>query len=93
MLRQKFRMFTLVHIAKDLVDFSPDCGVDAIVGGTYSQLYGGNDIKNYQLYILKNGKVVNLVAWYDEECLTKLPWQNKDWAEEALEDYHMKEEK
>jgi len=75
----------------------PDCmshfdsDFDAIVEGTYSQLYGGNDIKQYSLYKLSadGKKIVNNISWYYESQLTELPDQNRELMEEMVELYNM----
>lgn len=89
MLKQKFRKFTFVKVADELpANMSHfDKGFMGIVKGSYSQLYGTEDIKNYALFVLKNGVIVNEISWYPEEILTLVPYQDRGFAEELLEDY------
>ena len=44
--------------------------IEAIVMGTYSQLYGGVNVRDYQLFLLDSqGLVRGTSAWYNEEDL------------------------
>lgn len=65
---QKFPSGTRVRIAKDLgvamSHFVADA--DATVEYTYSQMYGGSNVKSYCLNIDGIGKC----AWYEEHQLT-----------------------
>ena len=92
-MKQKFRKFTYVHVCKEMPDFMShfDSDFDAIVEGSYSQLCGGgNDVTSYMLYQLENGKIVNNCGWYDEEQLTALETQDRDKAEELIEEYNLR---
>lgn len=87
--RPKFRHLTFVRIAKKLCSSMShfECDCDAIVDSTYAEQYGGNDIKNYTLFIIQNDKVVNRVAWYEEHQLTALPVQDQGLAQAMIDDY------
>ena len=94
-MKQKFRKFTKVHVCKEM----PACmshfesDFDAIVEGTYSQLYGGSDLTSYSLYQLNQDgkKIVNNISWYEENQLSELKDQNRKQAEEMLEKYNLEE--
>ena len=92
-MKQKFKKLSFVHIVVDkkktpeMSHFNSD--FDAIVNGTYSQLHGGYNIDSYDIYMLKNGKIVNELAWHRESQLTLLPNQDRDLAEEMIEEYHL----
>jgi len=49
-----------------------ESGFEAIVEYSYAQKFGGDDVKSYSLCQLKDGRIVNKIAWYDEEQLTLL---------------------
>ena len=89
MKKQKFKVGTFVHVAKDLGSMMShfENNVDAIIGYTYAQKYGGTDNKSYSLYLIKNGKVYNSVAWYEEHQLTALPAQDYDEACKMVGDF------
>lgn len=95
-MKQKFRRFTKVHVCKKMPSYMShfESDFDAIVEGTYSQLYGGTDIKSYSLYQLSNDgkKIVNNISWYEENQLTELPDQNRKPAEELIEKYNFEDE-
>jgi hypothetical protein len=73
-MKQKFAMHRFVHVLKVLPETMShfDNDFDGIVAGTYSQLYGGNDIYSYSLYKIKEGKIVDKISWYNEEQLLKV---------------------
>ncbi|MHC4616801.1 MAG: hypothetical protein ACYTEQ_03510 [Planctomycetota bacterium] len=92
-MKQKFGKLSFVHVCKDL---PPDMGhflsdVDAIVDGTYSQKFGGRDIDSYSLFVIRAGKVVDNISWYEEDQLTLLPDQDRDRAEEMIEAYRFRD--
>ena len=91
-MKQKFGKLTFVHVCKEMPEWMShfESDFDAIVNGTYSQIYGGNDIDSYSLFVLsKDGKkIINSISWYHEHQLTKLEKQNKELAEELIETYH-----
>lgn len=70
MIKQKFHRGDLVHIAKDLgpsmAHFESD--LDAIVIGSYRDLYGGDDVKSYSV-MFPDGSTC---SWYHEHQLTFL---------------------
>ena len=92
-MKQKFRKFTMVRVSEEMPSYMShfDCGFDAIVDGTYSQLYGGGDVKSYSLYVLSKDRkeIVNSVSWYEEDQLTELLEQNREKAEELVEKYNI----
>ena len=69
MKEQKFKRGNLVHIAKDLGEcmshFEND--FDAIILGSYSDLYGGNDTNSYSIMVKETG---NSISWYYESQMT-----------------------
>ena len=95
-MKQKFPKFSFVHVDKKLcISMSHfDKDFDAIIKGTYFQLCGGGtgEKKDYSLYQIKKGKIVDEICWYKEEQLTALKDQDtlkalsmiEDW-EESLE--------
>jgi hypothetical protein len=90
-MKQKFRKLTLVHVCKDMPSYQShfESDFDAIVCGTYSQIYGGDDIDSYSLYKIKDGKIVNHISWYEENQLTELEGQDRERAEEMIEEYNL----
>lgn len=47
-------------------------GFKAVVEYTYSQQYGGPDVRSYSLIQLEYEKPINAIAWYDESQLELL---------------------
>jgi len=92
-MKQKFKPYSFVHVCKEMPEYMShfDSDFDAIVEGTYSQLYGGTDIDDYSIYQIKDGKIVNRISWYHENQLTLLPEQDYDKALEMAEAYNFKE--
>ena len=91
-MKQKFRKLTFVDIGKKgTVQMFGDADC-AIVEGTYSQLYGGDDVKSYSIYIVKGDKIINSCAWYDESELTEQENQDREKAEEMIERYNLEDE-
>lgn len=93
-MKQKFRMFTKVEVCKEMpknMSHFPS-NFKAIIGGSYSQLHGGTDIKSYSLYVLnKNEKrIINRIGWYNESQLTEMPDQNREKCEEMIEWYNLR---
>jgi hypothetical protein len=93
-MKQKFGKLSFVHVCKEMPEFMShfESNFDAIVDGTYSQLFGGSDINSYSLYMIKNNKVVDNISWYEENQLLLLPNQDKDKAEGMIEEYNLREE-
>jgi hypothetical protein len=89
--KQKFGKLSFVHVTKDMPTWMShfDSDFDAIVEGTYSQMYGGKDVDSYSLFKIENGKIVNCISWYHEPQLTLLPEQDRDKAEAMIEEYRM----
>lgn len=88
---QKFKKYDFVHCVEYDRHFALfGAEFDAIVEYSYNEQYGGRDeINDYSLFIIKNGKVVSNAAWYDEDQLT---FVKKDvmMAEKMIEEYHRK---
>lgn len=93
-MKQKFGRLTFVHVCKEMpTDMSHfDSDFDAIVEGTYSQLYNDKDIDSYALYQIKDGKIWNRISWYKEDQLTALPDQDPVKAEEMIETYNFEDD-
>lgn len=66
---QKFNIGDMVHIAEDLGPSMKHFtnNTDAMVVASYKQLYGGNDVKSYSLFIPSK---LNVISWYFESNLT-----------------------
>lgn len=90
-MKQKFKKLSFVHVSSEMPSymFHYPKDFDAIVDGTYSQIYGGLDIKSYALYRIKDSKVINKISWYEENQLTLLPEQDRDKAEKMIEEYNL----
>jgi hypothetical protein len=89
---QKFRKNTFVRVCDDMPEHMSHftCGVDAIVSNTYSQANGGKDVKSYSLYLIKDGRIYNPCAWYDEDQLALLEKHSYEDAEQMIEDYNLR---
>lgn len=91
-MKQKFKMFSFVKVCKkeDLPIYMShfDWGFDAIVAGSYSQLFGGKNVYSYSLHKIKEGKIVDTISWYEEGQLTLLDENNRDKAEEMVEEWN-----
>lgn len=93
-MKQKFRKLTFVKVDDEMppeMSHFPS-GFIGIVDGTYSQLYGGDNIKSYSLYEIKDNKIVNQHAWYYEDQITELKEQDREKAEEMIEEYNSSKE-
>jgi hypothetical protein len=92
-MKQKFKKLTFVKVADEMPPMMSyfDKGFIGIVNGTYSQLYGGDNINSYCLYKVVDGKIINQISWYYEYQLTELQEQNRELAEEMIEKYNLKE--
>ncbi len=88
-MKQKFRKLTFVKVGNDMPPSMRffDKGFLGIVDGTYSQLCGGDNINSYALYKIEDGVIVNRLAWYKEYQLTEEAEQDRDKAEDMIEDY------
>lgn len=80
-MRQKFYQLQIVKT---------DTDIEAIVKGTYSQIYGGDDIKNYSLYVLKDGKISDNVSWFSERQLSLNGEYDPIKAQDMIEEYELK---
>lgn len=91
-MKQKYSIHSFVRVADKLpLNMSHfDSGFDAIVTGTYSQRYGGNDVKSYSLCKIDNGEVVNAISWYQEDQLSLLSDQDIEKASEMVEAYNLR---
>ena len=69
---QKFQRYDFVTVKEFEKHFALfGMKFDAIVEGSYYDLYGGEESENdYSLFIMKNGKVVSNASWYDEDQIT-----------------------
>ncbi len=63
---------------------------DAIIKGSYADLYGGKDIGIYSVYKDEGGKVVDCLAWFDEDQLSLYKDQSVVRAAEMIEAYNLK---
>ncbi len=63
-------------------------GFIGIVQGTYSQIYGSKDIDNYSVYQTDGEKIINIISWYRENQLTLMEHQDREKAEEMIEEYN-----
>ena len=91
-MKQKFGKLKFVRVCDEMPGNMKyfDSGFDAIVCGTYSQIYGGINTESYSLYKIDSGKVVNRISWYYEPQLTLLDEQDMDKAEQMIEDYNLR---
>jgi hypothetical protein len=71
-MRQKYLYGQRVKIADEMPPEMSHftCGVEAVVKGTYSSIYGGKNIESYSLGLIKDEEVVNCMSWYDEDQLS-----------------------
>jgi hypothetical protein len=83
--KQKFRKLSFIRVCNEF-----DCDFDAIVEGTYSQMYSGCDIQSYSIYKIEDGEIVDNCSWYDENELTLLPNQDRDKAKKMIKEYKLK---
>jgi hypothetical protein len=92
MVKQRFRTYQFVHVSKEGgYHFSIHGDFDAIVHGSYADLFGGKDVDSYSLYKLSDGKIIDVLAWYDDWQLSLLPEQDQDKAAYLIENYNFKE--
>jgi hypothetical protein len=91
-MKQKFLQGSRVRVCKEM----PDCmshfhkDFEAIVEYTYSQAYGGSDIKSYSLLALdKEGVTIGSRSWYQENQLTLVSDDLKAGME-IMEGYNLK---
>lgn len=91
-MKQKFRKLTFVRVTDQMPPMMAHfpCGFAGIVDGTHSQIYGGNKTDIYSLFMLRDGRVVDRISWYNEDQLTALPEQNALRAEELIEEYNLR---
>ena len=79
MSNQEFHKGDLIHVVADLglcmSHFTSD--VDAIVIGSYSDLYGGDDTNSYALHLKGRGHT----SWYDENQIILIERQRSDLLE------------
>lgn len=91
-MKQKFPAFSFVHVQKEMPEWKShfDSDFDAIVLGSYSQLYGGDNIKSYSVAMTYEGVIINVISWYDDDQLSLLEKQDSLMAQEMVEEYHLK---
>jgi hypothetical protein len=89
-MKQKFSRLSFIHICKEMPSFMMhyESDFDGIIDGSHSQLHGGKDIHEYAVYQIKEGKIVNRIAWYNESQITLLDKQDRAKAEEMIEEYN-----
>ncbi len=94
-MKQKFRKLSFVHVGNNMPSEMShfDKDFDAIVDGTFSQIHGGRDIDSYAVFKIKDGKIINWIAWYKEDQLSLLPEQDIYKAEDMIEEYHFRRRK
>lgn len=92
-MKQKFSILSFVRVCKDMPLHMRHFPSDfiGIVAGTYSQKYGGKDIDQYSLWVVKDGKVVNRISWYHEDQLTLCDDQDSMNAEDMIEEYNFRD--
>lgn len=82
---QKFKKLSFVQIGPKV----------AIIDGSYSQIHGGTNIHDYQVYILKKDVLVieDKKAWVNENDIEAIndSLQNSDLAEELIESYNLRQ--
>jgi hypothetical protein len=91
-MKQKFRKLSFVKVCDEMPPMMRhfESGFEAIVAGTYSQIYGGGDTDSYSLFQIENGKIVDCISWYEENQLTLSENQDRDKAEDMIKEYMMK---
>ena len=70
---QKFKRGSRIKVDDEMPSHMSHfpAGFEAIVEYTYAQRYGGSNVDGYCLIVLdKNGKPINVTAWYEENQLT-----------------------
>lgn len=90
---QKFRKLSFVRVGKmpqHMAHF--DGEIDAIVDGTFTQIHGGRgqegrSLRQYCLFLVRDGVIYNHVSWYEEDQLTLLTVQDSLLAEQMIETY------
>lgn len=66
-----------------------DSGREAIVDGSYDELYGGGDTVNYALFILADeGNIAYRQSWYQKDSLEVLEFQWPFLAKTMVEVYN-----
>ena len=83
---QKFFRGHRVRIASEMPQYMSHfpCGGEAIVVGSYSDIYGGNDINSYSLLLIE--PYGGMCSWYEEGQLT-LVSTDRDKGEGLLQLY------
>lgn len=84
--------FVRVHVDPkknpEMVLFVSD--FDAIVKGSYAYLHHGggkNAEREYSVWALENGRIVNNISWYNEDQLTPTPVQDSGLAAKLVQAY------
>lgn len=85
---------TFVHVDKEMPEWMShfDKDFDAIIHGSYSDIYGNGNDKNdddneYSVYMIKDGKIVNHISWYYGWQLTPLENQDIEKAIKMIKEY------
>lgn len=91
-MKQKFRKLSFVKVADKMPPHMShfECGFIGIVDGTYSQMFGGDNIDSYCLYVVEDDEIVDQIAWYKEYQLELFDEQDSLKAEEMIEEYNFK---
>jgi hypothetical protein len=89
MLKQKFRRGNLVHIKKGTCPAYFEQGRDAIIIGSYDDLYGGGNIFEYTVMFEEGGES----AWYHGNSLILIDEGGENLIEQAKEKAFIKNAK
>lgn len=87
-MKQKFRIWDHVKIIGGHEDY---VGNEAFVKGSYSQMFGGDNIEDYSLCIIKDGEVVDNVSWFGEDEIEFIGRYSRSVAEEMDERFRLSE--
>ena len=90
-MKQKFLKGFEVKVDDEMPDIMShfEKGFNGIVDHTYSEAYGGKDIKSYCLLVLdENRKPINKISWYNESQLTLVSDDMMNGME-IIENYNM----
>ena len=92
-MRQKFGKLSFVKVCDEMPPHMQhfQSGFEGVVAGTYSQIYRGTNIDDYSLYVIKDGCIVNRSSWYEVDQLTLMDNQDRDKAEQMIEDYNFRD--
>lgn len=83
-MKQKFKRSSFVKVKTDHHEGN------GIIDCSYSQIYGGKNIKEYSIYVIENDNIINRLSWIDEEEIALCENQNQEKAETMIENYNLK---